>query len=295
MAFFIMLRIIVKIVLIVLFIGFGNFISHYLVIAGFSWISAIIAHYVLLILLLFGAFGALFHNGKTNYKSALLFSGFHLICLIALLYAFKKGIGFQKYSLFILLYSLFWSADLIVSFIYRSSEKVLNLNAPTLQKFLTPLFSIISIGGACMIKIPYQEDFTHFEPGSISNTDTTILKKIHEHTAIDLADKQNYLLCFFTSDCPHCLRAAQQIEASVRKGGFPEVFTIIGGSDQRVEYFLSRTCYSGKYEQTLDENWFFSTTGGSVPMVFEVENNRIVSVWNGLMLNYLTLDSFQNE
>jgi uncharacterized membrane protein YphA (DoxX/SURF4 family) len=88
--------------------------------------------------------------------------------------------------------------------------------------------------------------------------------------------KGKHIICFFSSTCPHCVKAAYLVQILHRQyPGFPIFMVISGGKIAEQDFFDETKSVSVPHTLLMNSNVFVDLAGPSVPAIYWVNNGII--------------------
>lgn len=96
------------------------------------------------------------------------------------------------------------------------------------------------------------------------------------------ASKGDQLVCFSSLTCPFCTRAAYKLHLIKKKQPGLRCLLVLTGDASLLEAFRRKTQCDNVPTVMVNHNWFQRATGGSVPQIYRVKDDKVfekVSYW----------------
>lgn len=106
----------------------------------------------------------------------------------------------------------------------------------------------------------------------------------------DLTKEERILIAFFSTSCPHCIKAAKKISIAQKKSDtFPAVQVYFLGSEEGVAYFFEESNTNFNYSIHNPED-IIPLSGPSLPAFILFENGLGTMRYSGRTLNFFALN-----
>lgn len=151
------------------------------------------------------------------------------------------------------------------------------------------LIALLPGFGISFITPIYQFDYgthtTGFKPKGFERLDQFIDLNLE-------ADRKKKLVVFFTTTCPHCKNASEELGYNMESGQKIKVNAIFPNKGEAINTFIKNNNGSTFNPFGLDNDaLFLELSGGYFPSLFLLdENNEVISNWSGDGINYTCLD-----
>jgi len=104
-------------------------------------------------------------------------------------------------------------------------------------------------------------------------------------------EKDPFLVCFFTTSCPHCKDACKLLGFMHSVGRMTKVVLIFPGEKENRVKFLEENNGNAFDAYSVEDQFFLSNSGGKFPSIYLVNpDGSINKHWYGGGLNYTALD-----
>jgi glutaredoxin len=270
-------------------IWFSDYLQHYLVISGFSWITGALLHYLLLLGNLVVLIFTPVIGGKIVQFARILVSIVNLSVTVFLLNSYQTATEFISYQLFVVSWAALTLLVVLSLFKFKFINKPGLLQRPLL-KFVGSILTIgVCVAITLLVRKPFYEDYVELPKSDVS-AELDLKRTIDTFLSDENWNPEKGVITFVTTSCPHCKRVASQLETARISGSFTETFLVVGGKPTNAANFIESTGYTGPYSNTLNDTAFFEITKGSVPKIFHFNDGSFDNIWNGNNFNYIALD-----
>lgn len=107
--------------------------------------------------------------------------------------------------------------------------------------------------------------------------------------------KTNGLVCFYSTSCPFCVKAARKIAvAQKRYSNFPDIYICFQGNEEGAKYFLEVANINADYK-VLDTELYQKFSNFVYPQFQYVESDVVKYKWDGQTFNYSVMYSLSNN
>ena len=170
----------------------------------------------------------------------------------------------------------------------RGLQLILKIFIPKLKGILAFIIGFALGFAVSFISPIYTTDYG-------DNSDTEISLNIIDFNQITLDKYKNetapYLVCFFTTICPHCKDACQLLGFMDAIGKMPKVVLIFPGTVEARKKFAGENNGLAFDAYSVSDQFFLDNSGGVFPSIFLVNPDGSMNKhWYGGGLNYTALD-----
>lgn len=256
-----------------------RFVSYY----TNSWLFSEIALRLIIVLTGISLFQLLF--SKSKWPSLILFGVLSFIFIDTIIAFFGYDdfavlVSFSYYPVESIVFSLLMLL-LYLSFLVKF--KPIYIRVP---KWLTVLLFIVGLGLG-FAKPIYIVDW--YAPKNFKVESLAPLKEFIENNGFDT--KNNTLVAFFTTGCPHCNEAAFKMGIQNKNNILPQTVIFFPGKKDNAEEFLKRNNIENIPYILLNKEEFITYAGTSFPSMYYLQiDQENYYHWVGGTFNYLALD-----
>lgn len=156
---------------------------------------------------------------------------------------------------------------------------------PISFKYNHPAGKILSAGIVIFLGVFFAPDFLYNDlEKSNNNFNLEIVSEESRKALSELKDSLIYIdqsiICFFSSKCSHCKKAAKKISSFAKKYGVESnVIYCFPEKSKEVEDFINETNSNKLQYFTLKNKDFFKLADRSVPKIFLIENGLAVQTF----------------
>ncbi|MFK8036937.1 MAG: TlpA family protein disulfide reductase [Crocinitomicaceae bacterium] len=175
----------------------------------------------------------------------------------------------------------------------RGLQLLMQTFKPNFNGLLVFIIGIFAGFGLSFISPIYESDY-----GDYATADMVL-----DHDGLTILTNGNYkvkdqpyIVAFFTTSCPHCKAASQNIGLMSQQNRMIPVIAIFPGNKADTEKFLTEN--NGQYFENYmidSDEYFIKNSGGAFPSVFLInKDGETMKHWFGDLLNYTALDYLES-
>ncbi|MFD1552747.1 hypothetical protein DNU06_08725 [Putridiphycobacter roseus] len=178
---------------------------------------------------------------------------------------------------------------LLVCFSFgRGLQLILKALLPKLKGAFSFIIGFIIGFGVSFISPIYAVDYGDYSDNEIS-LNTSDFNEITQNQYS--SETAPYLVCFFTTTCPHCKAACQLLGFMHAAGRMTKVVLIFPGEVANREKFVAENDGLAFDAYSVSDKFFIENSGGVFPSIFLVNPDGSMNKhWYGGGLNYTALD-----
>ena len=250
-----------------------------------GWMIASVAVRILTIIELFTAITMLFRIvGKKVLVSLLL--------LLVIVYVVDFILGLN--AVLSVNESLFYLFHPVLSFglfpLFLVGVWMISKSTLTKTSWWSLLVGGLVIGGVFALNPLFIDDYeSKPKEYTYKAKDWEIIKSKFKEQDIDL-NQGNYLIAFFSTNCPHCNDLAKAFGTTYRGfGSQRKVVLVFPGNEEDTKAFIERNKSDFPYIRVTPDE-FTKTAGFAFPSLFEIDNGKPVLHWTGTSFNFKVRD-----